>query len=115
MLLQTFIASLFALLPRHIIRFGDVHNDQIYVTNGTYQAPLKGCDIPLEEIFPQSYFVHLAPGHSLEQHSTAIIRDIQPHILYILDFYKEQIVYVGRGIDEELLAAIRTDPGVNVV
>jgi len=61
--------------------------------------------------------VHLLPGHSVEAHSRAINRDLESHILskpYKL-IWRNGMVYIGYGIDEEFLKDIRADPGVEFV
>ena len=62
---------------------------------------------------PDSYIIHLTPYHSLRQHSVAISNavhsDINPHVDNIFDFIRDKVVYVGKAIDEELLAAVRSD------
>jgi len=80
----------------------------------SYQAPLLG-DLPLENFVPEEYIVYLVPNHSLEQHSAAIHRDITPFVRTTLRLIKDRIVYGGRGIDGELLSAIRADPKVEKV
>jgi hypothetical protein len=104
-----------------------------------YEAPLIS-DPHLRKI-PQSYWVVFHPGHKLIAHSAAIGLDIEPHIRTIFAFGKGiweggrvhdgiimrpftepdyppedlTIHYEGKDIDEKLLAAIRSDPGVHQV
>jgi len=80
----------------------------------SYQAPLLGSP-PLENFIPGEYFVHLSPDHSLEQHSATIHRDITPYAKDTRRFHKAKNVYYGRGIDDELLSAIRADPKVEKI
>lgn len=79
----------------------------------SYEAPLLG-QLALENYIPGEYFVYLAPGHSLEEHSAAIHRDITPYVGNS-SFFKKKNAYYGRGIDDELLSAIRADPKVDQV
>jgi soluble P-type ATPase len=65
---------------------------------------------------PGNYGVFLFPGHSIEQHSAAIKTDITPHIMHIVNkLWADRVVYSVRNIDNDLLAAIRSDPGVEFV
>jgi hypothetical protein len=67
---------------------------------------------------PGGYFVNLYPSHTLEQHSAAVGRDIQPYVRFVLgeNFgVKDRVVYCGTGIDGDLLDLIRLDKGVERV
>ncbi|KAH7409536.1 hypothetical protein BKA64DRAFT_665189 [Cadophora sp. MPI-SDFR-AT-0126] len=80
-----------------------------------YQAPLRdpGGAGP---IVPGSYGVFLFPGRSIEQHSIEIQTDITPYIMHIFDkLWTDRVVYSAGNIDDELLAKIRKDPGVEFV
>jgi hypothetical protein len=105
-----------------------------------YEAPLTDPDPHLRRI-PQSYWVIFHPGHTWIAHSVATVADIEPHIRFIFSFGKDgieggrvdggivikpfteidyppkdiSIHYDGRDIDDNLLAAIRSDPGVKTV
>jgi len=61
--------------------------------------------------------IFLAPGHSLQAHSEAIHRNITPHVYTTFDklYGDDKVVYLGASIDDELLAAIRSDPKVELV
>lgn len=65
---------------------------------------------------PGFYGVYLFPGHSIEQHSAAIKTDLTPYITHIFDkHYTDRVVYSARNVDNSLLAAIRSDLGVEYV
>ncbi|TVY27984.1 hypothetical protein LHYA1_G003487 [Lachnellula hyalina] len=83
------------------------------VPSGTYRAPLHNCDY--ESLVPNSYVIYLTPGHSLEQHSEAVGKDMKPLVHHVFDMYTEKVVYVGRPVDGSLLEAIRADEGVELV
>jgi hypothetical protein len=65
-------------------------------------------------VIPRSYRVSLVQSHSITQHLATINRDVRPFIqkAFTRDL---SIAYVSEDVDEELLAAIRTDPGVWIV
>jgi hypothetical protein len=77
-----------------------------------YEAPLIDKGTP-EWIVPDEYFVYLRPGHSLQNHSAVIGRDINPHVRRVLSsLYPDRVVYITNRIDAALLAAIRADTKV---
>jgi hypothetical protein len=85
------------------------------ITN-RYKAELI-CKPPPAEVVPGTFTVFPVPGHTLEQHSTAIKMDITPYILRDLTklFKEEQVVYAGQGIGDNLWKMIRADEGVQFV
>ncbi|KAF2428961.1 hypothetical protein EJ08DRAFT_572453, partial [Tothia fuscella] len=59
------------------------------------------------------HIVYLRPGHSLQDHSAVIGRNIEPYVHKVLtSVYKDKVIYITKRIDEALLAAIRADPKV---
>jgi hypothetical protein len=78
----------------------------------TYQAPLRRCEDPDFRVL-DSYHIYLHPGHSLQQHSEAIGTNIEPYIGVMFVWYREKIAFSVVGVDDDLLARIRTDPGVD--
>jgi hypothetical protein len=81
----------------------------------TYEADLFPHDTKPEEVVAGQYGVFLFPGHSLEQHSEFIKTDLTPHIMHIFSFDKNRVIYSARDVNDLLLAAIRSDPGVEYV
>jgi hypothetical protein len=110
MLLQSAIITLFAVFFGYLFKMSTGAQN---VLTATYQAPLRGCGEG--DVVSQSYIVYLAPGHSLEQHSAIIKKDITPYVEHIYDMYTEKVVYVGKRIDQDLLQAIRADKRVELV
>lgn len=86
---------------------------------GPYQAPFPDERSSDELIIPHSYSVHLFPGRSIDDLSTAIERDIKPLVGVIInpsrDKEKEGLMFGVYRIEDELLAAIRTYRGVEMV
>jgi hypothetical protein len=82
-----------------------------------YEAPFHACGegTPMEAITLNGYKINLFPGHTREQHSADIGKDITPHVHHIYDSIEENIVYVGWDINKELLGKIRADRGVEAV
>jgi hypothetical protein len=121
MLWKNITTSLFAILP---FQFATMPNSAaaaqvqypLHLLPAPYEAPLRSLGGKPEDLVPGNYGVFLFPGHSLEQHFKAVKIDLTPHIMYIFDaIYKDRVVYSARNIDDGLLAAIRSDPGVEVV
>jgi hypothetical protein len=84
--------------------------------NLTDEAPLRPHDAKPEDVVAGNYGVYLFPGYSLEQHSEFIKNDLTRHIMHIFDtLYTDRVVYSSRNVDDLLLAAIRSDPGVEAV
>jgi hypothetical protein len=73
--------------------------------------PLYNRNGPFETV-PQAFIICLAPGYSLLQHSEAIQTNIQPYDRHIFNFNDDEVIYRGGGIDDHLLSAFRSDPGV---
>jgi hypothetical protein len=89
------------------------------IVEEVYQAPFSNPNAYLEDWTPiilDAYVVHLAPGHSIEKHSSSIKTDITSHIDRILDTKsKIETTYVGQNISSSLLTAIRSDPQVTLL
>jgi hypothetical protein len=82
----------------------------------TCEAPLLPHDADLEKFVPGFYGVYLVPGHTLHQHIETVKTDLTPYIYNIFDrLYPDRVVYGCEDVDDELLAAIRSDPGVEAV
>lgn len=79
-----------------------------------YLAPFTNPNAPFEDdILPGRYTIHLTPGYSLDEHLEYTEKDRSKHVGRILsNLYKDKVVYIGRNIDETLLAKIRSDPKV---
>jgi hypothetical protein len=87
-----------------------------------YQAPLTDHE-PHKEHKIKGYNIYLQPGHTIADHNAAIGTKIEPFLKF--KPYKqrvseridqgEQIVYTANNVDNDLLAAIRADPGVEEV
>jgi hypothetical protein len=64
--------------------------------------------------------IYLAPGHSFQNYSTAVRKDITPHIFSTFRYpalsrwTPENLIYNGKDIDE-LLSAIRSGENVTLV
>ena len=78
-----------------------------------YQAPLL-CVYP-DLIIPRAYGVRLHRGHSINAHEAVIFNDIYPFIQYAFETEFPEPVYLAKGIDDQLLMAIRSDPKVLLV
>ncbi|KAI5357329.1 hypothetical protein Slin14017_G123380 [Septoria linicola] len=80
----------------------------------TYQAPLHHYDSPAR--VPDQYVVYLEPGHSLENHKQRVnIEGLSDAITFVFDkLYPDKICYNAQ-LDAGLLAAVRADPGVELV
>ena len=80
------------------------------------EAPLLPHNADLEKFVPGFYGVYLVPGHTLQQHFEAVKTDLTPHIYNVFDrLYPDRVVYGCKNVDGELLAAIRSDSGVEAV
>jgi hypothetical protein len=74
------------------------------------------CNWPPAQVIPKHFEVHLAPGHSLQQHSLAIEEDITPFVHgQVSGLYGSGTVYLGHMIDDDLLRKIREDENVTYV
>ncbi|KAF2477141.1 uncharacterized protein BDR25DRAFT_349035 [Lindgomyces ingoldianus] len=62
------------------------------------------------------YIIHLRPGHTMEKHSEAVGVDMETYSHGVLDtVYPNNVAYLGRDIDKDLLKRVREDPGVESV
>lgn len=80
-----------------------------------YQASLQGCDAPRSQIEPQSFQVLLAPDYSFKEHFAVIGQDITPLIREKYNFHTNKWVYSVKPVERNLLRAIRSDRGVELV
>lgn len=111
MLWGTITGSLFPVLPSLLTCMPG----ELSQCSASYQAPMRFWGAP-EEIYSEAYTVYLFPGHSLQQHFEAIYEDLKPYNLGVLDaIYLDKVVYVVQKVNDEMLAAIRSDPGVEFV
>lgn len=62
-----------------------------------------------------NYIVYLLPGHSLADHVKKVSPDLMKHVDHVYSFITDQVVYVGKGVDASLLAAIKADTNVETV
>ncbi|KAF2429101.1 hypothetical protein EJ08DRAFT_306929 [Tothia fuscella] len=85
-------------------------------SSSAYKAPLIKIDDPGEAHVHGAYIVNLFTGHTLDQHSTAVGHDMQPHVGRLFPVHDEnRFFYTGHNIDGELLDLIRMDKGVKSV
>jgi hypothetical protein len=79
--------------------------------NPKHEAPLNDTHPNLSRI-PQTYRIFLRPGLCLRDQSDAVPFKVPPHIEHIVTKFTEQVVYVAKNIDDDLLAVIRADAAV---
>ena len=83
------------------------------------EAPLLPPNAKLEHFITGHYGVYLLPGHTLRKHFEVIQTELTPYIRYVLDGVPlegvPRVVYGCREVDDVMLAAIRSDPGVEAV
>ena len=82
-----------------------------------YEAPLNDIKKSLEPEY-QRYEIVLRPYYSLDQHKNRVGFLTNKHISYVMDpvFHNINfIIYFARDIDDQRLAIIRADPGVECV
>jgi hypothetical protein len=78
-----------------------------------YEAPLQGCN---ERAVSEEYGIKLYSGYSYEDHITAIGDVVGNNLVSINDlFYYNSTMYWVEGIEKQMLATIRADPGVHYV
>ncbi|KAF1847166.1 uncharacterized protein K460DRAFT_363271 [Cucurbitaria berberidis CBS 394.84] len=81
-----------------------------------YEAPLRYCDEEYGPVVAGEFLVQLKVGHSLNDHSLAVGTYLETHIRHIYGaIWPDSITYSGFGVDDNLLARIRADPGVEMV
>ncbi|KAF2788717.1 hypothetical protein K505DRAFT_341860 [Melanomma pulvis-pyrius CBS 109.77] len=84
----------------------------------TRKAPMRYCDNLADgfSVAPETFIVYLRPGHSFKHHSHAVGRDMTPYVEHSFDqLYPEKVVYNCVNVNDDLLDAIRNDPGVDWV
>ena len=85
--------------------------------NTPYQAPFSNPNAPLEgDVTPHSYNIYLSPGYSLDEHNAH--HGHSENVRTVLtgeEKYKDNVVYLGTNINDDLLARIRADPKVVMV
>jgi hypothetical protein len=85
-------------------------------SSNTYKAPFCKIEDPRYTPVRRGYIVNSFPGHTLEQHSTAVGRDMQPHVGRVIPIRSEdRLYYTGYDIDGKLLDLIKIDKGVKSV
>jgi len=72
-------------------------------------------DEPPEDLVGGAFQVLLAPGHSMEKHSKVLGKDMKPYSTNMYKFHTGKTVYSAKRISQVLLAALRSDPGVELV
>lgn len=85
-------------------------------TAGQYEAPLLGSDIKTRA--PHSDFVYLHLGYSLESHKQAIMIagiDLNSAIRHVFAGFESRGTVYSADLDDESLATIRRDVGVDFV
>jgi hypothetical protein len=81
----------------------------------SYSAPLNRCeDCGPKWLDPGAYEVLLKLGHTLVQHNAETGYRIKAHIVYKVPRYPK-VFYIARDVDQNLLRAIRSDIGVQMV
>jgi hypothetical protein len=85
--------------------------------SGSYEAPILGCDEPEEDVVKDSYQVFLHKGYSLGQHKMTVgsAVDLATAIRNILNETASHGLYYDATLDENALAAVRADIGVDLV
>ncbi|KAH6667962.1 hypothetical protein B0J14DRAFT_704396 [Halenospora varia] len=120
MLINNLVSSLFSIyinitsmVPGEVSSGHDQHPPQpSLLPTQPYEARII-CDVPPEEISFQAYEVFLALGHTVEKHSATINKDLAPYIQRVFNFDPlEGPFYFAMNVDDDLLKAIRSDPGV---
>ncbi len=110
------VSALFSTQPSHLTT-SNVQGHLGIVTETTHsrQSPFY-CDGGHSKHLPGAYTVYLAAGHSIQQYSTTIQKDINPHIHSVLgSIIIHKTFYHAADIDEILLSAIRSHPKVYLV
>lgn len=84
--------------------------------NGSYEAPLLGCE-PEEDVIKDGYRVFLHQGYSLGQHKITVESavDLDAAILHIFNETASHGLSYDATLDEDALAAVRVDIGVDFV
>jgi hypothetical protein len=79
---------------------------------------MRNCD-NLEKGYstvPGNFMVYLFPGHSFEDHSRAVGKDMAIYKEHWLEsLFPDRVVYACDDVGDDLLDAIRNDPGVDGV
>jgi hypothetical protein len=89
---------------------------QHHISGSNYKAPLVDDPNSGLEIIPSAYLVELQPGHTIAQHERVIGISLQLIIDHVFDPpWRGKVAYSAHHVDDSLLAAIRADPGVEMV
>lgn len=93
----------------------NLQNSAPYVL-GPYLAPMHACDIPAEEIIPQSYIVFLHRGYTLEEHKRTIGGAVDfDTVTHIFPEHRIHGLYYAIELEDHELVAVRADIGVDMV
>lgn len=86
-------------------------------TMAPYEAPLHGCDNSYNDVVPQSYNVFLHQGYSLGDHKQTVIGtvDLDTTIEIVFPETARHGLYYSSELDDNALAAVRADMGVEMV
>lgn len=77
------------------------------------EAPLLW---PGDDTLPGMYSIHLVSDYTIQQHFESARFDVTPFIKFRFDdLYDGDVVYYAEKVDDDLLAAIRSDPNVKAV
>lgn len=89
--------------------------NKFFKNNEPYKAPLRLCD--LKSRVPNSYVVFLHFGYGLETHEKVVGNgvDWDNAIKFVFEETKDYGLYYSAKLDEEALAAVRADIGVDMV
>lgn len=86
--------------------------------NNSYTAPILSCDDP-KEVVPDDYQVFLHKGYSLDQHKAFVCKstdvDFDSAIERIFNETASHGLIYYAILDEDALAAVRSDIGVDLV
>lgn len=90
--------------------------DETPSSSSAYKAPFSTVKDPRNTHVPGGYIVNFFPGHTIEQHSTAVGREMLPHVGAVIPIrIEDRVYYTGHNIDGVLLDLIRTDERVESV
>ncbi|KAI9709481.1 MAG: snoRNA-binding rRNA-processing protein [Bogoriella megaspora] len=92
--------------------FGIPQRQSTLVGSGTL-APLH-CNGDRSRIVPDKYIILLLPGHSVQKHSQAVGRDMSKYVKGFNNYMNKALWYTAK-LDEDLLASVRSDAGVDSV
>jgi hypothetical protein len=99
---------------KQTLRHVDDISAQVTLANVKYEAPWGNNPSP-EDRVPDAYSIYLRPGYTVTELSETIGRDVSVFISSFSPSDNGAVWFHIRGVDDGLLAAIRSDPGVETV